>query len=55
MGKGGVVRDPILHARVCSEVQDWFERGGWQIQGITQSPITGPEGNIEFLISAQRG
>lgn len=55
VGKGGVVRDPILHARVCSEVQDWFERGGWQIQGITQSPITGPEGNIEFLISAQRG
>ena len=55
VGKGGVVRDPILHARVCSEVHDWFERGGWQIQGITQSPITGPEGNIEFLISAQRG
>lgn len=55
VGKGGVVRDPILHARVCSEVQDWFERGGWQIQGIAQSPITGPEGNIEFLISAQRG
>ncbi len=54
VGKGGVVRDPALHDRVCGEVQDWFEQGGWQVQGITQSPITGPEGNIEFLISAHR-
>ena len=54
VGKGGVVRDPALHDRVCGEVQDWFEQGGWKVQGITQSPITGPEGNIEFLISAHR-
>jgi 23S rRNA (cytidine1920-2'-O)/16S rRNA (cytidine1409-2'-O)-methyltransferase len=55
VGKGGVVRDPALHQRVCDEVRQWFETGGWQVQGIVESPITGPEGNIEFLISASRG
>ena len=56
VGKGGVVRDPALHARVCDEVRDWLAGlGGWTIQGIVESPITGPEGNVEFLISAQRG
>lgn len=55
VGKGGVVRDPALHARVCDEVQGWFEGLGWAVQGITTSPITGPQGNVEFLISARRG
>ncbi len=54
VGKGGVVRDPALHARVCDEVRDWLERGGWDIQGIARSPITGPQGNVEFLVSASR-
>ncbi len=54
VGKGGVVRDPALHARVCDEVQGWLERQGWQVQGIVESPIKGPEGNVEFLISALR-
>ena len=52
VGKGGVVRDPALHARVCGEVRDWLEGEGWQVDGIVESPITGPEGNVEFLISA---
>lgn len=55
VGKGGVVRDPALHQRVCDEVREWLEIGGWQVQGIVESPITGPKGNVEFLISAQRG
>ncbi|GAM07394.1 hypothetical protein MBENS4_4390 [Novosphingobium sp. MBES04] len=55
VGKGGVVRDPALHARVCEEVRLWLEEGGWTIQGIVESPITGPEGNVEFLVSAARG
>ncbi len=55
LGKSGVVRDPELHAKVCGEVRGWLEREGWDIQGIVESPITGPEGNVEFLISAQRG
>ncbi len=55
VGKGGVVRDPALHQRVCDEVRQWIEGLGWQVQGIVESPITGPEGNVEFLISASRG
>lgn len=54
VGKGGVVRDPHLHERVCGEVRDWLESSGWQVQGIVESPIKGPEGNVEFLISAWR-
>ncbi|WP_095011693.1 TlyA family RNA methyltransferase [Tsuneonella mangrovi] len=55
VGKGGVVRDPALHARVCDEVRAWLEGAEWTVQGIVESPITGPEGNVEFLISAHRG
>jgi 23S rRNA (cytidine1920-2'-O)/16S rRNA (cytidine1409-2'-O)-methyltransferase len=54
VGKGGVVRDAALHARVCDEVRGWIEALGWDVQGITESPITGPQGNVEFLIAAQR-
>ena len=54
VGKGGVVRDPVLHARVCGEVREWLEGKGWQVEGIVESPITGPEGNVEFLICALR-
>lgn len=55
VGKGGVVRDPALHQRVCAEVRDWLETEGWVIDGVVTSPITGPEGNVEFLIVARRG
>jgi 23S rRNA (cytidine1920-2'-O)/16S rRNA (cytidine1409-2'-O)-methyltransferase len=55
VGKGGVVRDPALHARVCDEVRVWLEQLGWSVTGIVPSPITGPEGNVEFLIAATRG
>ena len=55
VGKGGVVRDPALHERVCDEVRGWLESSGWTVQGIVESPITGPEGNVEFLVSARRG
>ena len=54
VGKGGVVRDPALHERVCAEVRDWLEGIGWDVEGIVESPITGPQGNVEFLISANR-
>ncbi|MCH2486909.1 MAG: TlyA family RNA methyltransferase, partial [Erythrobacter sp.] len=54
VGKKGVVSDPALHARVCSEVRAWVEGLGFAVDGIVESPITGPEGNVEFLISAAR-
>ena len=55
VGKGGVVRDPAIHRAVQSKVQDWWSAlPGWTVLGITESPITGPEGNREFLIAARR-
>ena len=54
VGKGGVVRDTQLHERVCDEVSQWLQTLGWDIQGIVESPITGPKGNVEFLVSASR-
>lgn len=55
VGKGGVVRDPMLHARACDEISEWIGGMDFAVQGIVESPITGPEGNVEFLISALRG
>jgi len=55
IGKGGVVRDPQVHARVCEEVGAWLESRSWSVEGVTPSPITGPEGNVEFLIAARKG
>ena len=52
VGKGGVVRDPAVHERVCREVVEWVEQRGWRVLGIEPSPITGPEGNVEFLLGA---
>ncbi|PZU11031.1 MAG: TlyA family rRNA (cytidine-2'-O)-methyltransferase [Sphingomonas sp.] len=54
VGKGGVVRDPAVHARVCAEARAWIEGRGWTVEGIEPSPITGPEGNVEFLMAARR-
>ncbi len=52
VGKGGVVRDPAVHARVCADVAAWFAGQGWLVDGVSPSPITGPEGNVEFLLAA---
>ncbi|MET3435964.1 TlyA family RNA methyltransferase [Sphingomonas sp. 1185] len=54
VGKGGVVRDPAVHQRVCEAVVAWLTGIGWHVVGVTPSPITGPEGNIEFLVAASR-
>ena len=55
VGKGGVVRDPVIHQRVCDEAAAWIESKGWRVIGIETSPITGPEGNVEFLLGAIKG
>jgi 23S rRNA (cytidine1920-2'-O)/16S rRNA (cytidine1409-2'-O)-methyltransferase len=54
IGKGGVVRDAQVHARVINAAQTWVEGQGWNVVGFVESPITGPEGNKEFLLAAQR-
>ena len=54
VGKGGVVRDPAVHERVCEEVAEWIASQGWRVLGVTPSPITGPEGNVEFLLGARK-
>ncbi len=50
VGKKGVVRDPAVHAEVLNTVKDVIRALGWVTSGVDYSPITGPEGNIEFLI-----
>jgi len=52
VGKGGVVRDEAVRQRVCDEAADWVRAKGWSVLGIERSPITGPEGNVEFLLGA---
>ena len=52
VGKGGVVRDPEVHKRVCADAATWVASQGWSVLGVTESPITGPEGNVEFLLGA---
>jgi 23S rRNA (cytidine1920-2'-O)/16S rRNA (cytidine1409-2'-O)-methyltransferase len=52
VGKGGVVRDKAVRQRVCDEASEWVASQGWSVLGVTESPITGPEGNVEFLLGA---
>lgn len=55
VGKGGVVRDPELHAEVCARIENWLgSQEGWRVLGVETSPLKGPEGNIEFLIGATK-
>jgi 23S rRNA (cytidine1920-2'-O)/16S rRNA (cytidine1409-2'-O)-methyltransferase len=55
VGRNGVVRDPAVHEEVCARIRTWWEGlAGWTVLGIATSPITGPEGNHEFLIAATR-
>ena len=53
VGKGGVVRDESVRQAACEKVRDWLIAADWNILGITESPITGPKGNVEFLIGAR--
>jgi 23S rRNA (cytidine1920-2'-O)/16S rRNA (cytidine1409-2'-O)-methyltransferase len=53
VGAKGVVRDPAVHEEVCGKIRSWWALlPGWEVRGIVESPITGPEGNREFLIGA---
>jgi 23S rRNA (cytidine1920-2'-O)/16S rRNA (cytidine1409-2'-O)-methyltransferase len=54
VGKGGVVRDEAVRRRVCDAAAQWVASQGWTVLGVTESPITGPEGNVEFLLGAEK-
>ena len=55
VGKGGIVRDGGLHMEVCDTIRAWLAgQPGWEVLGIADSPVTGADGNREFLIAAQR-
>jgi 23S rRNA (cytidine1920-2'-O)/16S rRNA (cytidine1409-2'-O)-methyltransferase len=55
VGKGGVVRDPALHREVCERISAWVAAQGWRVLGVETSPLKGPEGNVEFLLAAEKG
>jgi len=55
VGRGGVVRDPTLHADVLRRVLTWANAQGLAPFGAIRSPITGPAGNVEFLARLKRG
>jgi len=55
VGRGGVVRDPAVRLACVDAVAAWFAEQGWRVEGFSESPITGPEGNVEYLLAAVRG
>jgi 23S rRNA (cytidine1920-2'-O)/16S rRNA (cytidine1409-2'-O)-methyltransferase len=53
VGGGGVVRDAAVHRAVCERISEWWgSRPGWTVLGVAESPISGRDGNREFLIAA---
>jgi 23S rRNA (cytidine1920-2'-O)/16S rRNA (cytidine1409-2'-O)-methyltransferase len=53
LGKGGIVKDPALHIKTCDRLRNFVNaKDGWQVQDIINSPISGSDGNIEFLMWA---
>ena len=51
LGKGGIVSDQSEHVRVCREISEFLEAHGWTIIGLAPSPVSGGDGNREFLIA----
>lgn len=54
LDKGGIVKDEVLRAHAVSTIHSFIEAQGWQVRGTTTSPIKGPDGNIEYLIAAEK-
>lgn len=56
VAKGGVLRDPWARQRVCHRIAAFLAGlPGWEVRGLATSPITGAEGNVEYLIAARKG
>ncbi len=54
VGKGGIVKDPTAREAALARVSRWLDSMGWTVNASTPSPITGGDGNVEFLIWATR-
>ena len=55
VGKGGVVRDEAARDAAVASVRDWLGgQRGWRVTGCIASPIKGGEGNVEFLLGAEK-
>jgi 23S rRNA (cytidine1920-2'-O)/16S rRNA (cytidine1409-2'-O)-methyltransferase len=55
IGKGGIVRDEAVRERVCEDIHTWLAQDmGWQVLGLLPSPVTGSDGNQEYLIAARK-
>lgn len=50
----GVIRDAALQQSICDDIAAWLTEAGWRVEGMIESPITGPKGNKEFLLYATR-
>jgi 23S rRNA (cytidine1920-2'-O)/16S rRNA (cytidine1409-2'-O)-methyltransferase len=56
LGKGGIVRDPVLARRAADDIAAWIaDEQGWIVVGVVPSPLTGGDGNQEFLLGARNG
>ena len=55
MGKNGVVREESIHRDVCINIIRYAQEAGYRVEDLSFSPITGPKGNIEFLLFLRNG
>lgn len=55
VGRGGIVKDVAIHREIVDDMQAWINaKASWKVLGVTPSPITGSDGNQEFLIAAEK-
>ncbi|MBX9457758.1 MAG: TlyA family RNA methyltransferase [Rhizobium sp.] len=55
VGKGGMLRDPSTAPDIADDLESWLNSlGGWQSLGVIPSPITGADGNREFLLAGRK-
>ena len=55
VGKGGIVRGPSARREVCERISAWLAaQPGWEVSGLVDSPITGADGNLEYLLAGVR-
>jgi 23S rRNA (cytidine1920-2'-O)/16S rRNA (cytidine1409-2'-O)-methyltransferase len=55
VGKGGMLKDPASAPKIAEDLEQWLNSlGGWQSLGVIPSPISGGDGNIEFLLAGKK-